>query len=71
MRYLGLDLGTKTLGVAISDLTHTIASTVTTLHFADSDYDEAISLLKPIIEENNIEKVVLGLPKNMNGLHRN
>ena len=67
MRYLGLDLGTKTLGVAISDLTHTIASTVTTLHFADSDYDEAISLLKPIIEENNIEKVVLGLPKNMNG----
>ena len=67
MRYLGLDLGTKTLGVAISDITHTIASTVTTLHFADSDYDEAISLLKPIIEENNIEKVVLGLPKNMNG----
>ena len=60
-----MDLGPITLGVAISK--GVIASTLTTLHFADSDYDKAISLLKPIIEENKIEKVVLGLPKNMNG----
>ncbi len=67
MRYLGLDLGAKSLGVAISDATHTIASTLTTLHFADSDYQKALDLLKPIIKENNVSKLVLGLPKNMNG----
>ena len=67
MRYLGLDLGARTLGVAISDATHTIATTLTTLHFNDSDYDEAVSLLKPIIKDNNVGKLVLGFPKNMNG----
>ena len=67
MRYLGLDLGAKTLGVAISDTTHTIATTLTTLHFSDNSYDDAIKLLKPIIEENDIGKIVLGFPKNMNG----
>lgn len=67
MRYLGLDLGTRTLGVSISDITHLVATTLTTLHFNDSDYDESINKLKPIIEENNIGKIVLGFPKNMNG----
>lgn len=67
MRYLGLDLGTRTLGVAISDVTHTIATTLTTIHFNDSDYKMAINLLKPIINDNNIGKLILGLPKNMNG----
>lgn len=67
MRYLGLDLGTRTLGVSICDLTHTIATTFTTLHFSDSDYDSAINQLKPIILDNNIGKIILGFPKNMNG----
>ena len=67
LRYLGLDLGTRTLGVSISDITHLVATTLTTLHFNDSDYDESINKLKPIIEENNIGKIVLGFPKNMNG----
>ena len=66
MRYIGLDLGTRTLGISLSDLTHTIATPLKTLHFAEGDYDAAISMLKPIIEENEIEKIVLGLPKNMN-----
>lgn len=67
MRYLGLDLGARTLGVSISDVTRLVASTMTTLHFDDSDYDAAIKKLEPIIEENNISKIVLGFPKNMNG----
>lgn len=65
MRYLGLDLGSKTLGIAISDLTETIASTLTTLNFKDEDYDSLLVELKSIIEEEKIDKIVLGLPKNM------
>ena len=67
MRYLGLDLGARSLGVSISDVTHTIATALTTIHFDDSDYAKAINLLKPIIDDNKIGKLVLGFPKNMNG----
>ena len=66
MRYLGLDLGTRTLGVAISDLTHTIASTYTTIRYDEDDYDYLISELKGIVQTEGISKIVLGLPKNMN-----
>ena len=66
MRYLGLDLGSKTLGIATSDLTNTFATTLTTLNFKDEDYDELINQLLSIIKENNITKIVLGFPKNMN-----
>ena len=65
MRYLGLDLGSKTLGISISDITRTIASTYKTLHFRDEDYDSVLPELKKIVEEYNISKIVLGLPKNM------
>ena len=65
MRYLGLDLGSKTLGIAISDLTGMIATILTTLNFKDENYDELIDKLLPIIKENNIDKIVLGYPKNM------
>ena len=66
MRYLGLDLGTRTLGISISDTTKTIASTLKTIRFQDSNYIELIPQLKTIIEENEISKIVLGFPKNMN-----
>ena len=65
MRYLGLDLGSKTLGIATSDLTETIATTLTTINFKDENYDELIEKLIPIIKENNIDKIILGFPKNM------
>ena len=65
MRYLGLDLGSKTLGIAISDLTETLATTLTTLNFKDEDYDKLAYMLEPIIKENSIDKIVLGFPKNM------
>ena len=64
MRYLGLDLGTKTLGIAISE-SGVIANSLTTLRH-DNDFDYLISELKNIIEEKKINVLVLGLPKNMN-----
>ena len=67
MKYLGLDLGTKTLGVSISDMTKTIATTYGTIHFEEENYNEAISKLSTIVEKEPIEKFILGLPKNMNG----
>ena len=66
MKYLGLDLGTRTLGLSISDLTHTIASTYKTIRYEENDYEFLLEELKKIIEEEKIEKLVLGLPKNMN-----
>ena len=65
MRYLGLDLGSKTLGLSISDATGLIASNLKTLYFNDENYDSLLEPLKEIVLEENIEKLVLGLPKNM------
>ena len=67
MKYLGLDLGTRTLGISISDLTKTIATTYGTVNFEEKDYQKAIEELAPIVEKEPIEKFVLGYPKNMNG----
>lgn len=64
MRYLGLDLGTKTLGVAISDKTNTIASPYKTIKYQNNN--ELITELKQIIQEKDIGTLVLGYPKNMN-----
>lgn len=66
MKYLGLDLGTRSLGLSISDLTHTIASTYKTIRYEENDYDYLLQELKKIIEQEKIERLVLGLPKNMN-----
>ena len=66
MRCLGLDLGSKTLGIAVSDYTGTVASVLTTLRFESEDYDSLIEPLSKIIMEENIDKIVLGFPKNMN-----
>lgn len=66
MRCLGLDLGSKTLGVSISDMTNVIASVYTTLYFKDENYESLLIPLKEIIDENKIDTLVLGLPKNMN-----
>ena len=66
MRYLGLDLGSKTLGISISDKTNLIASVYKTLYFNDEDYKSLIVPLKEIIEKEEISTLVLGLPKNMN-----
>lgn len=65
MRYLGLDLGTKTLGIAKSDSLGLIASSYKLLKFENEDYESLINPLKEIIDELKVDKLVLGLPKNM------
>lgn len=62
MRYLGLDLGTKTLGIAIST-SSLIVSPLKTLKF--NKYEDLIRPLIAIIDEYKIDEVILGLPKNM------
>lgn len=67
MRYLGLDLGTKTLGVAITDKTGTLANFLKVIRFNSNDYETAINELLDIINNyRDIQKIALGLPKNMN-----
>ncbi len=66
MRYIGLDLGTRSLGISISDETHLIANAYKTIRCKESDYDYLLNELKPIISEYEIGKIILGFPKNMN-----
>lgn len=66
MRYIGLDLGTKTLGVAITDKTGTISRVLTTIRFNKEDYETAIKKVVKIINDYQVSKIALGLPKNMN-----
>lgn len=65
MKYLGLDLGSRTLGIATSDATGLIASTYKTIRH-NEEYDRLLTEVKGIIEELKIDEVVLGFPKNMN-----
>lgn len=67
MKYLGLDLGSKTLGIAISDASNTIASVLKTIRFSDEDYQSLIEPLKEILINHDVKTVVLGYPLNMNG----
>ena len=66
MRYIGLDLGSRTLGVSLSDPSGIIASSYTIIRH-NEEYDKLIEEVKKIIDEKNVDKIVLGLPKNMNG----
>ena len=66
MRILGLDLGTRTLGISMSDLTETIATPYTVIRFDEANYDYLYPEILKIVEEYKIGKIVLGLPKNMN-----
>ena len=67
MRVLGLDLGSVTCGVAVSDMMGMVARGVLTLRFPADDYAKAAELVKEQIEEFQVKTVVLGLPKHMNG----
>ena len=64
---MGLDLGARTCGVALSDIMGMIASPVETIRFAEDDYETACGRVVELIKANNVKKVVLGLPKHMNG----
>ncbi len=64
-RYLGLDIGTKTIGVAVSDPFHMFANGLVTIK--RTNVKEDINKLKNIIEEKEISKIIVGMPYNMDG----
>ena len=65
MKYLGLDLGSRTLGIAVSDATGLIASTYKTIRH-NEEYDRLLDEVKQLVDELKIGAIVLGFPKNMN-----
>lgn len=67
MRYIGLDLGNRTCGVAISDGTGTIATAYDTVRFREKDLQKCLECVIMIISEKKVDKIVLGNPINMNG----
>lgn len=64
MKCLGMDLGTKTLGLATSDKLGMISSPYKTIRY--ESIDKLVEEVKKIINELKIEVLVLGYPKNMN-----
>ncbi len=64
-RLLGLDLGSKTIGIALSDIGRTIATPMETIKRVKFTKD--VERLLTIIEQQNVGAIILGLPKNMNG----
>ena len=65
MRYLGLDLGSKTLGMALSDKTGLIASSLKIVRH-NEEYDKLVDEVIKVVNEYQVDTIVLGLPKNMN-----
>lgn len=66
-KILGLDLGSRTCGIAMSDALGLIAHGVETYRFKENHYKSAAYHIQRIVNENNIKTIVLGLPKHMNG----
>lgn len=62
---IGLDLGTKTIGIAVSDQTQAIATGIKTIK--RTKFQQDVNLIKAFIEHREIQGIILGLPKNMDG----
>ena len=68
MRILGLDYGTKTVGVAVTDpLGMTVQPLETITRDSDSKIRPTLRRIEEIIKELDVEQIVLGLPLNMDG----
>ncbi len=61
---MGLDVGNKTIGVALSDPMFLLANALETIKRKKASTD--IERIKEIVEENDVKLIVVGLPKNMN-----
>ena len=62
---MGLDLGEKTIGVAVSDTRQTVATGIKTIK--RTKFQQDLTILTQVIVGRDIKGVILGLPKNMNG----
>lgn len=67
MRMMGLDYGSKTVGVAVSDLLGITAQGVETIERKDENkLRQTLARIEALVQEYEVEKIVLGFPKNMN-----
>ena len=67
MRYMGLDLGNRTVGVAFSDPMGIVATGYETFRFNEKDLQKVLEYVKILVVEKKVDKIVSGLPKNMDG----
>lgn len=67
MRILALDPGTKRIGVAVSDETKTIAQPLETI--PAEPFADFLARLKELLVEKEVDLVLIGLPRNMNGTY--
>ena len=67
MRYMGLDLGNRTVGIAFSDPMGIVATGYETYRFNEKDLQKVLEYVKMLVVERKVDKIVLGLPKNMDG----
>lgn len=65
-RIMGLDYGSKTIGVAISDALNITAQGIETLNINEAIKDFKMKRIKELVKEYNISTIVVGIPKNMN-----
>ena len=65
MKFLGIDLGEKRIGLSISDELGITAQGLPTI--SSTNEEENFKKIKIILNQYNIERIILGLPKNMNG----
>ena len=66
-KVLGLDLGSRTCGVAISDISGILARVYETIRFNDDDYETCANKIVEICTKEKVTDIVLGMPKHMNG----
>ncbi|MFI3252498.1 MAG: Holliday junction resolvase RuvX [bacterium] len=66
-KFIGLDLGSRTCGVAISDIMGMIARTYTTIRYKDDNYEYGADEVIKIAKLEGVDTIVLGMPKHMNG----
>lgn len=64
---MGLDLGTKTCGVCLTDTTNTMVFPKCTIRFKKEDYNVVVDEVEKIVKEEGITNIVVGLPVNMDG----
>ena len=67
MRILGLDVGTKTVGVAISDEMGWTAQGLETIKINEERGQFGFDRISELVKQYDVDKIVVGLPKNMNG----
>ncbi|WP_342224523.1 Holliday junction resolvase RuvX [Spiroplasma endosymbiont of Asaphidion curtum] len=65
MKYLGLDVGSKTIGLAIGQ--GIISLSKTTINFSEYNFSKAINLILQFVKQENIDIIIVGHPLNMNG----